>query len=89
MFCYFNAGYTRRAITRSVPLTQPYAVCDTDQNGLHEFDLTTLDAQILGANPTGNTITYHYTQTDAQLGIYAIANPSAFTITLPITKPYG
>lgn len=59
------------------PLT-PYAVCDTDQNGLHEFDLNTLSASILGANPTGNTISYHETQIDANLDQYPIS----------LTQPY-
>ncbi|MBK9673448.1 MAG: hypothetical protein IPO70_14735 [Bacteroidetes bacterium] len=59
------------------PLT-PYEVCDTDQNGIYEFDLTTLSAGILGANPSGNVISYHETQTDAQMG----TNP------ISLTQPY-
>jgi gliding motility-associated-like protein len=54
------------------PLT-PYSVCDTDQNGQFEFDLNTLSAGILGANPTNNTISYHETQDDANAGDYPIS----------------
>ncbi len=67
------------------PLTA-YEVCDTDQNGLFEFDLNTLSAGILGANPTGNVVTYHETQTDALNGTNIINTTGLYTNILPFMQ---
>lgn len=57
------------AITNPTPME----VCDTDQNGLASFDLLLKNAEILGSlSPTEYTISYHETQTDAQVGTNAI-----------------
>jgi valyl-tRNA synthetase len=82
------------------PLTA-YEVCDTDQNGYYEFDLNTLTAGILGANPNGNVISYHYTQQNAIDGTYDINLTQPFYNTIaymqtiwvrvenPLTGCYG
>jgi gliding motility-associated-like protein len=57
----------------------PIAVCDDLTNdGVEEFDFTTLNASILGAqDPTMLSVTYHLTLTDAQNG----TNPLVFPYT--------
>ncbi|WNM18388.1 T9SS type B sorting domain-containing protein [Flavobacterium capsici] len=62
-----------------IPPTQPYTVCDDDQDGFAQFDLNTLTTDILqGAN---YTLTFHETLTNAQTGdnplpmLYTNINP--------------
>jgi len=43
-------------------------VCDPDSDGFEFFDLSLANAQIIGALGGGVTVTYHETQTDADLG---------------------
>jgi gliding motility-associated-like protein len=57
-----------------VPPTQPYTVCDDNQDGLASFNLNSLTADILQGT-TGYTITYHETLTDAELGNNPLASP--------------
>jgi gliding motility-associated-like protein len=53
--------------------------CDIDGDGLAEFDLTTQDAVVMGAqDPTEFTITYHITDADAAGNTNAIGNPETF-----------
>ncbi|MEZ4877988.1 MAG: choice-of-anchor L domain-containing protein [Flavobacterium sp.] len=62
-----------------IPPTQPYTVCDDDQDGFAQFDLATLTTDILqGAT---YTLTFHETLTNAQTGdnplpmLYTNINP--------------
>ncbi|MFB9088660.1 T9SS type B sorting domain-containing protein, partial [Flavobacterium paronense] len=56
-----------------IPQSQPYTICDGNQDGFGTFDLNTLTADILqGAN---YTITYHETIDDAQLGNNPLVSP--------------
>ncbi|PZR21448.1 MAG: hypothetical protein DI539_08060, partial [Flavobacterium psychrophilum] len=55
-------------------------VCDTDNDGVEVFDLTSNDAQILdGQNPTDFTVTYHLTSGGADDNDTSIADPAAFS----------
>ncbi|WP_162128350.1 T9SS type B sorting domain-containing protein [Flavobacterium phycosphaerae] len=60
-----------------VPPTAPLTVCDDNQNGITcDIDLTSLTPDILqGAD---YDITYHETQTDAEIGGTTIPNPSSY-----------
>jgi hypothetical protein len=53
-----------------IPPTQPYTICDDNQDGFAGFDLNTLTADILQSGPY--IITYHETMTDAETGSSAI-----------------
>jgi len=65
-----------------IPPTQPYTVCDDNQDGFTDFDLETLTAGILQGPPIPiYTITYHETLTDAQLGDNDLVSP--YTNTTP------
>lgn len=66
------------------PMATLYQVCDTDSDGFAQADLTTpLQFAALAPN---TVVTYHLTQSDAQAGINAIANPQAFTNTIPFSQ---
>ncbi|SDR67155.1 gliding motility-associated C-terminal domain-containing protein [Formosa sp. Hel1_31_208] len=64
-----------------VPVTiVDYVICDTNSDGITQFDLTTKDAEILGGQ-TDVTLTYHVTAADALTGNNAIANVGNYTNT--------
>ncbi|MEP0388674.1 IgGFc-binding protein, partial [Dokdonia sp.] len=65
------------AIANAVP---DQVVCDDPTNdGLEIFDLTTLEATVLGTqNPLSYTVTFHTTQTDATNGDNPITPPEAY-----------
>ncbi|RCW92243.1 T9SS type A sorting domain-containing protein [Winogradskyella arenosi] len=51
-------------------------VCDDDNDGFSQFDLTILDAQVLDSqDPTGFVLSYHVTLSDANNGINALPIP--------------
>ncbi len=53
-------------------------VCDDDNDGFSQFDLTFLDAQVLGSQSSADyTVTYHETQSDAANGVNALFSPYA------------
>ncbi|MEZ4855570.1 MAG: hypothetical protein R2812_03715 [Gelidibacter sp.] len=57
-----------------------YVVCDTDSNGIAQFDLTTQNALILGTqNPSNFTLTYHLSQANADAGTNPIVNVGNYT----------
>jgi hypothetical protein len=46
-----------------------YNICDTDSDGIAQFDLNTKIPEILGnENPSIHNITFHSTNADAQFG---------------------
>ena len=56
-----------------IPPSEPYTICDGNQDGFGTFNLNTLTTDILqGAN---YTITYHETIEDAQLGNNPLVSP--------------
>jgi gliding motility-associated-like protein len=56
-----------------------FIICETDDNGFAEFDLTTLESQITGGgNPANFMITYHETAALAASGGTQISNPSTY-----------
>ncbi|WP_412561736.1 choice-of-anchor L domain-containing protein [Winogradskyella sp. MIT101101] len=60
----------------------PLVVCDDDDDGTAQFDLTERDADILGAqNPADVVLTYHVTAADAQVGNNPIINVGNYTNT--------
>jgi len=59
-----------------------YVVCDDDNDGFFIFDLTLLDAEVLGSqSPVDYTITYFAFQSEAELGINPL--PSTFSNFVP------
>jgi large repetitive protein len=55
----------------------PIRVCDDNNDGFANFDLTLALPEIT-LNQPNLTVTFHQTQTDAELGVNAIVNPAAF-----------
>jgi gliding motility-associated-like protein len=65
-------------------------LCDNPEDGdafngiVQNFDLTVQNTTILGSqNPANHLVTYHTSATDAQQGINAIPNPTAFENSVP------
>ncbi|MGJ8593939.1 MAG: T9SS type B sorting domain-containing protein [Aquaticitalea sp.] len=57
-----------------------YIICDTDSNGLAQFDLTTKIDEILdGQDPSQYTLSFHTSQANADSGASPITNPANFT----------
>jgi gliding motility-associated-like protein len=59
-------------------------ICDTNNDGFFNFDFTTLNATVLGAQPSADfTVSYHNSLTDAENGISPITgvytNTTAYT----------
>jgi len=52
----------------------PLEVCDVDNDGFAEFDLTQKDDEIIGGEP-GVVISYYENYLDAQNGIFALTSP--------------
>ena len=56
------------------------SLCDSDNDGFAEFDLTYLYTQIIGSqDPTGLVLTYHETLMDANSGTNAISSAENYT----------
>ncbi|MEM5566719.1 choice-of-anchor L domain-containing protein, partial [Psychroserpens sp. AS72] len=73
--CYNTTSLNLIVNPLPVPIAPTqYAVCDDDNDGFSMFDLTTKDAEILGAQ-TGMTVTYHETLVEAIDGVNAQASP--------------
>ncbi|NRD18998.1 PKD domain-containing protein, partial [Winogradskyella eckloniae] len=66
-----------------VPITiEPYVICDTDNDGISQFDLTTKDDEVLnGQNPSEVSLTYHVSAADAETGDDPIINVGNYTNT--------
>jgi gliding motility-associated-like protein len=66
-----------------VPLEiDDYVICDDDNNGFAQFDLTIMDATILGSQlPTEFILTYHTNALDAQTGANPIVEPTLSSYT--------
>ncbi|WCO02430.1 T9SS type B sorting domain-containing protein [Psychroserpens ponticola] len=57
-----------------------YVICDTNNDGFAQFDLTTKDSEILGTQiPSDFILTYHITIGDAQSGNNPIVNVTNYT----------
>ena len=57
-----------------------YELCDTNSDGVVQFDLTSKDAEILGSQDASQyTLTYHLTTDDAQSGNAPILNEGNYT----------
>ncbi|MEZ4858911.1 MAG: T9SS type B sorting domain-containing protein [Flavobacteriaceae bacterium] len=65
-------------IVHEVPLPNPtpfpLVICDEDNNGFGEFDLSLADLDITGGDPD-LVVSYHGTQLDAENGILPLSNP--------------
>lgn len=63
-------------------------VCDSDgtDDGLHQFDLTQRDSQILQNLPSGLALQYFLSENDALLSVNPIANPQQFTNTIAFNQ---
>ncbi len=79
--CYTTGTFEIEVIA-SPAITDPisdYILCDNDQNGTEDFDLTSKEGEILNTiNPTTVTITYYNTFADADAAINPINNPSVY-----------
>ena len=69
-----------------IPPTQPYALCDEDQDGFTAFDLTTLLPGLLGSTPSNYTVSFHETFTDAQNDSTTILDATAYTNINPFVQ---
>ncbi|MEZ4858860.1 MAG: choice-of-anchor L domain-containing protein [Flavobacteriaceae bacterium] len=56
------------------PTPFPLVICDEDNNGFGEFDLSLADLDITGGDPD-LVVSYHGTQLDAENGILPLSNP--------------
>ena len=57
-----------------------YILCDTDQDGITQFDLTSKTAEILGSqDPVDYTPRYHLTQAEAETATNPILNTTSYT----------
>lgn len=71
------------------PIAEALFTCDDDgtNDGFHEFDLTEVEAEVLGEqDPDDYTVTYHETEEDAIAGESAIVNPEAYTNETALTQ---
>jgi large repetitive protein len=58
----------------SVQQPDPLVICDVDSNGFGIFDLDSATPQIIDGDPS-LVVTYHETITDAEDGLFPLANP--------------
>ncbi|MGC4040090.1 MAG: T9SS type B sorting domain-containing protein, partial [Flavobacterium sp.] len=58
-----------------IPPTQPFVLCDANQDGYTEFDLTTLLPSLLGPIPPNYTVSFHETYDDADANGTTIPDP--------------
>ncbi|MEX1121845.1 MAG: hypothetical protein WED82_06915, partial [Balneolales bacterium] len=63
----------------------PLVLCDDDNNGLQIFNLLSTIPQITAGLPN-LVVTFHETETDAQLGVTPILNPGAYPMIIPNTQ---
>jgi gliding motility-associated-like protein len=59
----------------------PFAVCDTDQDGVYSFDLTSSLPNIVGTRPFNSIFSWHTSFNDAEVDANPIINETAFTNT--------
>src|SRR5690554_4925649 len=80
----FTTGTFIIEVVDSPPITDPitdYYLCDNDQDGSEEFDLTSKEVEILNTIPPATiTITYYTTLADANAGVPGteIGTPAAY-----------
>ncbi|MEH1009581.1 CUB protein, partial [Winogradskyella sp. ECml5-4] len=82
--CYSLTENTLELIVHPAPEVPidiaPYIICDSDNDGLAQFDLTTKDAEILnGQDPTAVVLTYHVSAANAEDGSNPIINVGNYT----------
>lgn len=84
--CYSLTENTLELIVQPSPEVPtsiaPYVLCDDDNDGITQFDLTTQEGSILnGQNPAEVILTYHINAVDAQTGNNPIVNTGNYTNT--------
>ncbi len=85
----FVTSFTYAVVPPSINNPTPLEVCDSDNNSYEEFDLTTKNAEILGAlNANDHTVNYYITLVDAQNDVNPIVNPTIFTNSNPSQTLY-
>ncbi|MDB9720489.1 choice-of-anchor L domain-containing protein [Winogradskyella sp.] len=82
--CYSLTQNSLQLIVDAAPqiptVIEDYMICDADDNGITQFDLTTKDDEIYnGADPVGFTLTYHLNAADAATGNNPIINTGNYT----------
>ncbi|MEE1900217.1 hypothetical protein V1389_17885, partial [Flavobacterium rakeshii] len=76
--------YVEEAAIANAPVDPVLSTCDDDgdNDGMHEFDLSVFDAEILGTqDPTEYSVAYYETIEDAESATNAIADPSVYVNT--------
>ncbi|WP_293872225.1 T9SS type B sorting domain-containing protein, partial [Flavobacterium sp.] len=68
-----------------IPPTQPYTLCDGNQDGFTRFDLTSLLPGLLNGITT-YTLSFHETLQDAISNNTSIANPAQYTNIIPFVQ---
>ncbi|WP_178987685.1 T9SS type B sorting domain-containing protein [Winogradskyella schleiferi] len=59
---------------------EPYTICDSDNDGSAQFDLSTKDEEVLnGQEPTTVELTYHVSAANAETGVNPIINVGNYT----------
>ncbi|SDR87329.1 T9SS type B sorting domain-containing protein [Winogradskyella sediminis] len=67
--------------TPEVPVSMTeYIICDSNSDGFAQFDLTSKDLEVIGAQ-SNVSLTYHVSETDALTGNNPISTPESFTNT--------
>ncbi|MBD3583486.1 DUF7619 domain-containing protein [Flavobacterium selenitireducens] len=62
----------------------PLSVCDSDGDGLGTFNLASAVPEVLGSlDASQHTVTVHFSDSDAQQGLYPISDLSTFNTTVP------
>lgn len=89
---YVRVGYKNSKCATIVPLKlivnstpeiispSPLTVCDIDNNSIAIFDLTTkVEETLNGLDPLDYEVSFYLSEANAELGTYAIENPSSFS----------
>ncbi|MEP6431924.1 MAG: T9SS type B sorting domain-containing protein [Nonlabens ulvanivorans] len=75
-YCYAIDNFTINLIQQpEINLLNDYELCDDESNdGIENFDLSTIDAQVLGNQPSTFVISYHNSMMEAEQNINALPN---------------
>ena len=72
-------GFTGFASPPVINNPTPLVVCDSLNDGFEKFNLMVKIPEVLGAlNPALFTVTFHETQTDAEVGANAVTFPFSY-----------
>ena len=82
LFLFFSLTIALIGYSQVANQPSDILICDDDNDGFIQFDLTIQDAVVLGSqNPSDYILTYHVLQADADTGSNPIVNVSNYTNT--------